>query len=354
MLVGDFAWYFYHESCALSLEQHGCKVIRFGWNNCFIRRGSIDSPVPEYHSILHRIQHSLQTGPICWRINRRLLKVAREENPDIIWFYNVTIIPSRVVKKLRMLLPHTIFCQYSNDNPFSKKQKRGLWSNYLKSIKYFDLHFAYRHCNLVDYKRFGASNVYMLRSYYIEAEDYHIPVEQVPSKFHCDVVFAGHYEDDGRVKMLEAVCNAGYKLNLFGGGWDTALSRLQPDSPLRAKYPIVPVIGEDYRYAICGAKVALCFLSQLNEDTYTRRNFQICAMKTVMLSEYTDDLISLFVPDKEAMFFKDEFEMIKKIKLLVVDNQKRKEIAEAGRDKVRLAGHEVKKRMKEFLNKVSA
>lgn len=349
LLVGDFAWPWYQEACALSLEHHGCIVTRFGWVSDFNRWVSA---IPVYRSIFHRIQFRLRSGPVVWGINRRLIKAAVEQNPDIVWFYNATLISPKVVREMRVLLPNAVFCQYSNDNPFSKTAGYGFWSHYLKSSKYFDLHFAFRHRNLADYQRLGASHVHLFQAYCIREDEYPVPADQIPAKFKCDVVFAGHYENDGRVNMLEAICEAGYTLNLFGGGWDSALKQLRPDSPLRDKYPVMPAMKEDYRYAICGAKVALCFLSAANEDNYTRRSFQIPAMKTAMLSQHTDYLEAIYQPDIEAVFFKNKTEMLEKLRILVENDKKRQEIADAGYQKVYSAGHDVNSRIKVFLNQV--
>ena len=165
-------------------------------------------------------------------------------------------------------------------------------------------------------------------------------------------MFVGHYEDDGRAEMLEAICDAGHKINLFGGGWNAALPKLRADSPLREQYPISPAVGADYRYAICGAKVALCFLSALNQDTYTRRSFQIPAMKVVMLSQYTDDLATMFVPDVEAIFFRNQEELLIKLQALIVDDQRRTAIAEAGHARVFADCHDVRARMGAWLKGV--
>jgi spore maturation protein CgeB len=351
LLVGDYMWPWYQEACARGLESLGCEVFRFGWFDDF-RHWVPDHTEPIFHSIFHRIQYRIQSGPTVSRVNQRLLQAALEVIPDIVWFYNVKLVSSTVVSKLRALLPMAVFCQYSNDNPFSKIAKPGLWSNYLDSIKYFDLHFAFRYSNFSDYYQRGATNVRLLRAYFIPEDDYPVSSDQIPLKFKCDVVFAGHYEDDGRVQMLEAICEAGYTLNLFGGGWDQAFNQLSPDSHLRAKYPIMPATNEDYRYSICGAKVALCFLSTLNCDTYTRRNFQIPAMQTVMLSQYTDDLATLYKPDVDAVFFKNKSQMLEQLKLMLEDDRRRHAISLSGYDRVYSQGHDVKTRMREFLSSV--
>jgi spore maturation protein CgeB len=351
LLVGDFMWPWYHEACANALEHHGCVVKRFGWFHAF-RYFAEGQSEPIYHSFFHRIQYRFGLGPVVRRISRELIDVAAEFQPDIVWFYNVHLISPRVVIKLREICSNSVFVQYANDNPFSKSAKQGVWRKYLASISYFDLHCVFRHSNIKDYREMGSKNQALLRAYFIPEVEYQEPTAIIPDRFKCDVVFAGHFEDDGRAEMLEAVCNAGFKLNIFGGGWTAALNQLSINSPLRALYPIAPATGADYRYAICGAKVALCFLSKLNQDTYTRRNFQIPAMRVAMLSEYTDDLAALFQPNKEALYFENERELIYQLNFLIGNDADRQKIANAGFDRVYTDGHDVKSRMKNLLKDV--
>jgi spore maturation protein CgeB len=351
MIVGDYMWPWYQEACANALEQLDCEVDRFGWNEDFYfwKKGYSE---PFYYSFWHRLQARFHFGPLVWKISKKLLNRIKEFQPDIIWFYNVQLISSTVIKSIRKTMPNAILIQYANDNPFSKKAKSGLWRNFIKSIPLFDLHFSYRHNNRQDYLNHGAKIVHLLRSYFIPDMDYPVSQDQIPEKFNCDVVFAGHYEDDGRVEILEAICNAGFKLNLYGGGWDAALTKLKDDSPLREKYPIKPVTEKNYRFAICGAKVALCFLSTLNGDTYTRRCFQIPAMKTAMLCQYTEDLAKLFEEDKEVVFFRNRLELIEKLRTLIINNSYRMFLAEKGYEKVYKAKHDVKSRMQIFIAQI--
>jgi len=351
LLVGEYMWPWYQEACADALERQGCTVSRFGWVNDFYIWDDGCSE-PRYRTIMHRVQYRLKTGPTVWRIEKKLLREAEEFNPSIVWFYNVQLIRPTVVRKMRQMLPNAIFVQYANDNPFSTTALPRLWHHYLASIYLFDIHFVYRHNNISDYQLRGSKNIHLLRSYFILEEDYPVAQEKIPERFKCDVVFAGHYEDDGRVEMLEAICSAGYKLNLFGGGWKAAVSKLRADSPLLELYPIGPATKDDYRYAICGAKVSLCFLSTLNCDTYTRRNFQIPAMKVAMLSQYSDDLADLFVEDKEVVFFKSSQDLLVKLERLLGDKAWRDSVATSGFEKVHSAGHHVQGRMKGWLEDV--
>lgn len=349
LIAGDFMWYWYQEVCAQSLEKNGCIVKRFGWVNYFFKWPQ-NSKEPKYISIYHRIQFRFLQGPIIWKINKRLLIAVKKFNPDIIWLYNVQLIFPETIYKIRKIVPKAKLVQFANDNPFSLDAKQKYWRHYLNSIPLFDIHFSYRKSNIIDYYKRGAKNVFMLRSYFIANEDFNIPISIIPKSFLCDVVFAGHYENDGRVELLEAICEAGYNLNLFGGGWDEALPYLRKNSPLHKYFPIRPVTGNEYRYAICGAKVGLCFLSSLNKDTYTRRNFQIPAMKVAMLSEFSDDLVTLFEPNIDALFFTDKFSLLEKINLLIHDDMFRLSIANSGHKRVHEGLHEINDRMKTFLD----
>lgn len=348
LLVGEWTWPWYQEACAKALEKLGCKVVRFGWCEDF-RRWEPGRSEPVYRSFWHRVQHRLKFGPIVSSVSVRLVDTAIRECPEVVWFYNVQLISARTVRQLRKILPKAIFCQYANDNPFSRGARRSLWKNYMDSLSLFDLHFAYRLDNISDLKERGVKRVRLLRSYFLPEEDRAVADGDIEDRFFCDVVFAGHYEDDGRVEALEGVMGAGYRLNLFGGGWEGALPRLSEDSPLHTLYPVAPVTGDHYRQAICGAKVVLCFLSTLNQDTYTRRNFQVPAMGRPMLSQYSDDLAGLFRPNVEIAFFRNKAELLKQLERLIPKPTKRAELAKLGFERVYRDGHDVVSRMRDLL-----
>ncbi len=96
------------------------------------------------------------------------------------------------------------------------------------------------------------------------------------------------------------------------------------------------------------------FLSKLNRDTYTRRCFEIFAARQFMLSEYSDDLSTLFVEGGEAEYFRDRNELINKIRFYLKNDEKRLSIAQKGFEKVILGRHDVVSRMEyvtEIINK---
>lgn len=351
LLVGEYAWPWYQEACAKALESLDCQVVRFGWLERF-KKWLPNKTEPIYRSFLHRLQYRFLAGPTVRGVNRDLIKLAVREKPDVVWFYNVQYIYPATVRSLRKRLPDAVFCQYVNDNPFSPSARQSMWRHCIASIPFFDLHYIFRKENANDFLSHGAKIIHLLRAYFIREFDYPIHSEEIEPNFRCDVVFAGHYEDDGRLEALESVCRAGYKLRLYGGGWDSALPDLTLDSPLRALYPIQPATGRNYNQALCGAKVALCFLSTLNQDTYTTRCFQIPAMKVAMLSQRTDDLSGMFIEGEEVAFFSNTTELIDNLRYLLADDTARQRIAEGGYSRVYRDGHEVTSRMRQWLHSV--
>jgi spore maturation protein CgeB len=69
-----------------------------------------------------------------------------------------------------------------------------------------------------------------------------------------------------------------------------------------------------------------------------------------MLSQYTDDLASLFIPDIEATFFRNKAELLQKLKALIADEKRLSAIAEAGFKRVHNDGHDVNARMRSMVD----
>jgi spore maturation protein CgeB len=109
------------------------------------------------------------------------------------------------------------------------------------------------------------------------------------------------------------------------------------------------VVGEEYCKVISGAKIALSFLSKINRDTYTRRNFQIPAVQTFMLSEYSEDLASLFAEGEEAEYFRSREELLEKVGFYLRNEFARNRIARKGHERLVAGGHDVTSRMRDFL-----
>ncbi len=342
LVVGDGHSKIHEAPVAEAFRKLGHQVGVFYWAEYF----RSDNIINRYWL---RAQNKFIWGPQIKKINRNLIKSALSFQPDLIFIYRGTHVMPATIVGLKVKIPHCKVFSYNNDDPFASEHPFWLWQHFKDGIPENDFVLAYRQHNLEDFRRVGAKRVKLLRSWFVS--ELNRPVDlssQDKERYECDVVFVGHYEPDQRVALLESIVRRGWRLRLFGPGydWDPAI-RKSPE--LLNQIPVRLVWGDEYNRALCGARIALCFLSKLNRDTYTRRSFEIPATKTFMLSEYADDLATLFREGKEAEFFRSEEELLAKIERYLKDEPGRKRVAEAGFRRVYDDGHDVVSRMRQVL-----
>ncbi|MFZ2978429.1 MAG: glycosyltransferase, partial [Candidatus Magasanikiibacteriota bacterium] len=155
------------------------------------------------------------------------------------------------------------------------------------------------------------------------------------------------FEDDGRDEYIKFLFDNRVNIKLFGGS-----------SWIKSKYynyfvnkigPIDNLDNIEYNLALNSAKICLVFLSKRNNDTYTRRCFEIPATKSLVLSEYSDDLNTLFAQGKEADYFKSKEELLEKVRFYLANENMRIEVVEAGYKRLIKDKHEVGDRVGEII-----
>lgn len=346
LIAGDWHSDLHEEVVLRSLQRLGHEVSGFKWYSYFAPKAG---PGHALQNLLLRAQNKFAAGPAIDRISRDFIAAAVSFRPDVVFVYRGTHIHAAALRALRTALPACRLVGYNNDDPFSPAQPTYLWRHFLEAVPEYDLMLAYRHANMEAFRAAGARRVELMRSWYVADRNFPTVLSEADrAAFATDVVFVGHFEPDQRLAYLEEVVRQGFSLRIFGPTkyWAEPLAG---SSVLRHLAPTRMVWGEDYNRALCGAKVALCFFSKLNRDTYTRRCFEIPATRTLMLSEHSDDLASLYVEGAEADYFRSRDEMMKKIQMYVADDTSRQRVAEAGYRKVKSDGHDVDSRMQKML-----
>jgi hypothetical protein len=345
LIAGDWHSELHEEAVFNAFKQLGHEPFKFAWHQCFVPEGW----AKRFTRLFLKAQNKYMVGPAVSKLNNDLFDFAMQVQPDFIFIYRGTHIYAKTVRKIQQALKNTLVIGYNNDDPFAPQYPKWKWRHFLASVPQYDLTLAYRKHNIGEYLAIGAQRVELLRSWFIPERNYPVQLTEIEKEqYACDVVFIGHYEDDGRLACMEEIARRGYHLRIFGPSyeWDPIIR----NSPLLAGHvPVRLVWGDDYNRALCGAKVALCFFSQLNRDTYTRRCFEIPASGAVLLSKYTDDMASLFLADQEAVFFRDAKEMCMTIDDLLTNDVKRNQIARAGTQRVWDDGHDVVSRMQKVL-----
>ncbi len=342
LIAGNWQFDIYEEAFAKALLKYNVEIIKF---YC-LKRFKI---LYKYSSYFPFEPYSIK------RINKELIKLSNHHKPDIILFWRPTHFLPNTIKKLSKMNIKTV--SYNNDNPFIKFNWRKLkityhihWFWYLRSLKFFDYNFFYRKENCFDAVKYKAKNINLLFPYFIPWKDKKINIyKNEKLTFECDIVFAGHYENDNRELYLIDLVKAGYKVKLWGDStWDKKV--------LGEYYeyfrPIRRASKESYGKALCGAKICLAFLSKENKDKYTRRCFEIPAYGKLLLSERTIEMKEIYEEDVEACFFSSRKELLEKVKWLLNNPEKIKKISEAGHKKVLNSGFDIYSQAGNFLEKI--
>jgi spore maturation protein CgeB len=288
-------------------------------------------------------------------LNFKLLLSVKKNKPDFVFLWRVTHVFPFTIKSIKS--HNTKIITYNNDDPFGPLKHGNvpwhhnfMWYWYLKSIKFADLNLFYRKINIVEAINYGAINCELFLPYYIP--DWHKPINlsyEDLKKYDCDIVFIGHYEDDGRIEIIKGLIDRGYKVKIWGSSyWSEKVL-----GEYMYKINKIENVNEvEYAKAVNGAKIALGFLSKINRDTYTRRCFEIPACGGLLLCERTSDLTNFFKEDVEACFFSNPTECFSKVDFLINNIENAKKISKNGKLRVVNDGHDIHSRTNELLNKI--
>lgn len=343
LILGAWRWAQYEEAFARGLGNSGVDTIKL-------------STMEFFPGALGRLQLMVPPlAPGLLRLNRAAVAAARFHQPDWALFWRPTHFLPSTVRKLRGVGVATV--SYNNDDPFGAKahgkvpcHHHWLWHWYHKCLPWFDRNFFYRAINCREAKGHGAKHADLLLPYFLPWQDRPMTLSAADhARFGTEVVFAGHYEGDGRARAIRCLIQAGFTVRIWSGeGWGSAL----PDLYYDRMGPVLPALGEDYAKALCGAKVCLAFLSKLNRDTWTRRCFEIPACGRVLLAERTEDLMRLFKEGEEACFFSTPEELVQKTGWLLANPAIRERIARGGLQRVWADRHDVESRARDFLKRL--
>jgi len=330
-----------------AFKKLGHQVEAFYWQTYFNSKNPLVR-------LWQRVQNKFIIGPTLNKLNADLINAADQFKPKLIFIYRGTHITPQTITKIKQRLPDCVVYGYNNDDPFADGHPPWLWRHFLKSVPKYDLVFAYRHNNLDDFRKIGARRVELLRSWYLPELHRSSVGEMSPHKIDC--IFVGHYENDSRAECLEELIVNGVRVKLFGpysglkkSGWEIPIRK----SKLLARLlPVSYLKGHDYAKAISSAPIALCFLSKLNKDTYTRRCFEIPAIGAALFSEYSDDLATLFIDGEEAIFFKNKEELVIKVKYYLSHLDELDQIRMRGQQRVMQGGHDIYSRLITVINLV--
>lgn len=346
LIAGDWHSSIHEEQLACGLRHHGVEVFEFKWFNYFCPVSKLNLA----EDFLKRLQNKIYSGPIVNRVNTDLISCISDIKPDFVILYRSTHIYASSIIKIKKIFKNIKILLLNNDNCFAKSYPWWFWRHYRRSVPLADAILSYRRSTVVDYYNLGAKQVIYFPPWFVpEVHKVQNPLGQDEAGDACDVIFIGHYEDDGRDLIIENIIRAGYSVKVFGPphGWERVFSQ---SKILKDLLPVYPLLGSEYNTALNKAKIALCFFSKLNEDTFTRRCFEIPASGTVLLSESSYELSNIFVNGEEVFLFKSSSECLNMVKYLLDNDGIRSQVSLRGQRRVWIDGYDLYSRCSDLFN----
>jgi len=300
-----------------------------------------------------RIGTTLGVGPMVWRINRELLRLAREHKPDVMWGDKLLHVRPKTLDALRAMGIMTV--NYSIDNPFGPRRDPD-WGLYMKCIPHYDLHVVQRDQNVVDYKASGARDVLKIQTAYEPTLQFPPPAGWSDRDRDREVSFIGTPYDERPKFLLRLKREFDIPVSVSGARWMWE-RRLKPEE-MREIFKSDEIYLREYREAMWRSKINLSFITHSNQDEFAHKSFEIAGCGAFLLVERSAGHLERFVEDEEAVFFSTVEECAEKIRRYLPDEDARERIAAAGYRRAVASGYnndgQVAKILQRICNVVAA
>ncbi|MBD2164359.1 glycosyltransferase [Calothrix membranacea FACHB-236] len=290
----------------------GCKVQIFTWKEA-----------------TSRVSSSSLWGKAAWRLawqflgrlaNQQLLEKANQFQPDLTLVISPRLVHPQSIKTLQQ---HGLVFVFYTDNPIDAHHTHtNSWIQ--GGFPLWDAAFIWSQEIVQILEENGVKKVFFHP--FCSDIEYHFPQRQ-PNPIY-DVAFIGNWDTSRkRERYLKAIAN--YRLGVWGSNyWNTHCQEpsLKGICQGMCSYPeISQILGS--------AHIGLNILRPQNETGHNIRTYEIPATKTLMISERSDDLLNLFVEDKEAVYFSSPEELRQKVDYLLKHPALMASIAQAGYQK---------------------
>lgn len=299
------------------------------------------------HSFIKKVMGKLtyEIGP-AWMepyVRRRLLAAINWERFDLIWSNQCELIGAKTAFLLKKYASWSV--TYANDDPFGARDKKR-FSLYSNSVRHYDLLAVVRQPNVNEAYAHGAQKVTLVP--FTADEIAHAPLSltsEEKSRWASEVAFIGTWMPE-RGPFISRLLQLGLPISLYGDRWQKA-----PEWPVIKNIWHGPgLLGPDYVKAIQSAKICLGLVSKGNRDLHTQRSAETPYIGSLLCAERTEDHLSMYKENEEAVFWSTPEECAQKCFALLKDEERRKRIAEAGRERCIANGYLNEPVMKRILD----
>ena len=315
-----------------------------------------------------QLQQRIARGPVVSQLNERLVTLARTYKPDLLWADKQEHIYPETLETLRRL--GILLLHFTPDPYFTLRWKRTHLMDV--SLPLFDYLVTSKRYELPAYRATGREVIYMPLGF---SESAHRPLSPRDhpnrERFTGDIAFIGGWEPR-REALLAALGTTDADLRIWGYAWDHLVDgRWTPRRAYRLRLlagadafriavnPIIQtayrggeVYGDEYAWALSGAKINVGFLRTVWPDQHTTRTFEIPACASMLLADRTDEHREFFEEGVEAEFFASTEELLDKARYYLQNEAVRARMAMNGYERCHRSGYSYRERVGMVLRQI--
>ncbi len=263
-------------------------------------------------------------------VNRELIKMAGDLQPDIIWIFKGMEIYPSTLNQLKA--GHFKLVNYNADHPFIFAGRGSGNRNVTHSVGLYDLHFCY-HEGLRQRiaSEFRLPAVYLPFAFDLSSEAYETAVRHTESKKIC---FIGN-PDPIRVEILLNLLKSGFEVDVYGHGWNRTRLALKKGIGIQDA-----VYGQEFWNKLRQYRVQLNIFRKHNLGSHNMRTFEVPAVGGIQLTPFSEEQDGFFAENKEVFFYRDTGELEDKCRyLLDLPDREAYAIREAARRRSASSGY---------------
>lgn len=290
-----------------------------------------------FNKVYKSVAFRYKIGPVIKAINDAI-KEKLENEFDLIWVDKAIFITKQTTKKLKEKTGKLV--HFTPDPAFLYHKSK----HFINSLSYYDNCITTKSYEENLYEKYSCKNLIIASQGF--DKNIHKPYHQFEEK--SGIVFIGHYEPN-RAVLIKKLLELNIDVKIAGIKWKR-FSKQNANHP-RLKFLGEGIFGESYAKTISSSMFGLGLLSKFVPDLHTTRTFEIPACRTILFTEKNEETSKFFNND-EVVFYDDFNELINKLKILLVDKQKLKELSEKGYWAVISGGYDYESIMKKLLHDI--
>jgi spore maturation protein CgeB len=219
--------------------------------------------------------------------------------------------------------------------------------HFLQGLPLYDFYISTKSYHVSELQALGCPKVLFMENAYDPHTHRPVPLDDMDrQRLGGPVGFIGQWEPE-RAELLRSLALAGIPVRVWGYTWER-----MKDVPSGMRIENRPLWGDDYARALCAFDINLCFLRKCNRDLQTTRSMEIPACGGFMLAEHSQEHESLFADCREAVFFRDDQDLVRKTRYYLDHPDERQGIAENGMERCLSSGYSYKERLARVLDQV--